>query len=231
MNRERLDTVVRDRAVYVTSSDGRRVCAATEALTRAPVGADPARAHPGAVGRNRKGELTGGLHEPAITMLQRAMAPRDADEQRSALRAAATQAHTLGITSVQNAGGDARDLTTLAELRAAGELNLRVYESLALPATATDAELDKLDDTRKQFGDDPVLKTGAVEIPVDGAAPDRLARLVTALDRRGWQVWLRTQSVQAMQWALDAFQAAVDANPAEAGHRRHRLEHADTVPE
>ena len=114
------------------------------------------------------------------------------------------EAHRHGVTSVQNSGGEAGELAVFDALRSAGELKLRVYHAITLPPSATDADLARLDETRRQYGDDPVLKTGAVEITADGLTREALSRLVSTLDRRGWQIWIRTQTSQAVQWALGA---------------------------
>lgn len=229
LTRETLDTVVADRPVYLTSADRRVAWVNSEALIRAHITRATTSPRQGAIVRNRKHEPSGVLRDAAIALVRRAMPLRDPDDELTALRAGIEDAHRLGVTSVQNAAGDAGDLTAFDALRSAGDLKIRVYQSLAVSATATETDLNRLEETRKQYGDDPVLKTGAVEVAADGVTRESLARLVTALDRRGWQVWIRAQSEQAVQWALSAFQAAAQANPAMAGRRRHRVEHAEMV--
>jgi predicted amidohydrolase YtcJ len=156
------------------------------------------------------------------------MPPRTLEDRLTSIRAGIEDAHRLGVTSVQNAGSEGSELAAFHALRSTGELKLRVYQSIAVPGTATDADLARLDDTRRQYGDDPVLKTGAVEITADGLSHEALARVVGTLDRRGWQVWIRAQSSQAVQLALGAFHAAAQARP-DADERRHRIQFAGTI--
>src|SRR5262249_40569595 len=109
--------------------------------------------------------------------------------------------------------------------------------------------IDALDPLLKRFPDDPLLKTGAVTIALDGTIAshtaamlepyddkpmtgepaldaDTLNRLVRLLDARGWPVTIAATCDRAVRMALDAFEHAVRSNPAPAHGRRHRIEHA-----
>ena len=55
----------------------------------------------------------------------------------------------------------------------AGELQVRTYLALSAAAGTTAADLDRLEDVRKQVGDDPTLKTGAFKIHADGVIESR----------------------------------------------------------
>ena len=58
-------------------------------------------------------------------------------DRLAAVRAAIHEAQRLGITSVQNAGGSPDDLALYDELRAAGELQVRVYAALSVTPDTT----------------------------------------------------------------------------------------------
>jgi predicted amidohydrolase YtcJ len=226
--RAALDEAVPDRPVFLTSADGRMAWVNTEALTRAHITRATPSPRPGAIVRGRSGQPSGLLRDSALAIVRSVMPPRTLEDRLTSIRAGIEDAHRLGVTSIQNAGNEASELPALDALRSAGELKLRIYQSIEVPGTATDADLARLDETRKQYGDDPVLKTGAAELAADGLSRDTLARLVSTLDRRGWQIWIRAQSSQAVQMALSAFQAAAQARP-DADERRHRIAYAWTI--
>jgi hypothetical protein len=68
--------------------------------------------------------------------------------------------------------------------------------------------------------------------PTSGHAnytPQELQRVVTMMDRRGWQVMTHAIGDGAVRMTLDAYEAAAKANPAPPAGRRHRVEHAETI--
>jgi predicted amidohydrolase YtcJ len=218
-----LDAAVADRPVFLTSAEGRAGWANSQALALAGITRTTRAVRPGAILRDSRGEPSGLLKDSAMALVQRMIPPPGHAQKLAAIRSGIDEAHRLGLTSVQNAGGTAADLAMLNEIRAAGDLKLRVYQSLAIADTATDTDLGQLSVIRKQYGDDPLLKTGAVEVSADAPTSDDLNRLISDLDRRGWQVWVRATTEQGVQWALHAFQVANETNPAPSGGRRHRV--------
>jgi predicted amidohydrolase YtcJ len=104
----------------------------------------------------------------------------------------------------------------------------------------------------RRYGDNPVLKTGAIKIVLDGVIESRTAamlepytnstsagtpnytredleRIVTMMDARGWQIWIHAIGDRSIRMALDAFEAAAKANPAPPRGRRHRIEHVESI--
>ena len=129
-------------------------------------------------------------------------------DKLDALRAAIQEAQRLGVTSVQNAGGSPEDLGLFEELRAAGDLQVRVYAALSVTSETTLDEMHAIDAARRKYQDDPLFKAGAVKLMADGVieshtaamlapyankattgapyfSPDDLARLVGDA-RQGW---------------------------------------------
>jgi predicted amidohydrolase YtcJ len=162
------------------------------------------------------------------------------------------QAHRFGVTSVQNASGSPEEFELYDELRRAGELEVRVYSALSAGADADEGTADRFDALWKRFPDDPLFKTGAIKLLVDGVieahtaamlAPyanratsgtpmmtaEELDRVVALFDKRGWQVMLHAIGDRGIRMALDAFEHAASANPAPARGRRHRIEHIETT--
>ncbi|MGH8187902.1 MAG: amidohydrolase, partial [Steroidobacteraceae bacterium] len=173
-------------------------------------------------------------------------------QRLTAIRAGIREAHRLGVTSVQNAHGKPEDVELWAELSRAQELKLRMYHSLSVGPGFSEADADRFEETRRKHTDDPLLKAGAVKLMVDGVieahtaamlAPyanrptkgmpnftrEDLNRIVTMLDRRGWQIWIHAIGDGGIRMALDAFEAAAKANPAPARGRRHRIEHIESI--
>lgn len=251
--REMLDALVPDRPAYLTAYDGHTAWVNSKALALAGITRRTLDPENGTIVRDaRTGEPTGVLKETAMRLVASMLPQPSLDDRVQALRAAIALAHANGITSVQNAGGSADDLDVYDELRRTGELDLRVYTALSVSAGLTAADFEQLDAVRRRYPDDPVLKTGAARLMVDGVVeshtaamlqpyanapgtgrvnftPAELNRIVTALDARGWQVLIHAAGDNGVRMALDAFDYAQHANPPPARGRRHRVEHIETI--
>lgn len=248
-----LDAVVADRPAVMTCYDGHSIWVNSKALAMAGITADTPNPTNGVVVKDPKtGEPTGHLKESATNLVTGIMPRASAADRRAALRTAVAHAHRFGVTSVQNAGGDPDEMALYDEARRAGQLQVRTYLAFSAEAGTTEADLDRMEEVRKQFADDSTLKTGAVKIYADGViesrtaallAPysnsrdagspnlsaDELNRLVTMIDKRGWQIWIHAIGDRAIRMSLDAFERAAAENPAPAGGRRHRIEHIETI--
>ncbi|MCC7032791.1 MAG: amidohydrolase [Acidobacteria bacterium] len=250
--RQLLDQLVPDRPAYLVSYDGHTGWANSAALEIAGITRATENPVNGAIVKDARGEPTGVLKEAAMGLMSQVLPVPTREEQLAAARAAIVEAHRVGVTSVQVAGGSVDDLDILDALRERDELTVRVYQALTVEPDATTGDIDALDEVRERFEDDPLLKTGAAKIMADGVvetrtaamlepyagtvddrgkpmiAPDALTRLVTELDRRGWQVITHAIGDAAIRETLDAYEAAASANPAPARGRRHRVEHVET---
>jgi hypothetical protein len=251
--RQLLDALVPDRPAFLRAYDGHTGWANTKALQLAGITRRTPDPVNGVIVRDAAtGEPTGVLKESAQALIDRILPPTTREEQLAALRSAVREAHRVGVTSVQNAGGSAEDLALYDELRAAGDLQVRVYGAISVTPDFTEADADRLDALRVKYPDDPVLKAGAVKLMADGVieahtaamlapytnqrttgranfTPEALTRIVTLLDRRGWQILVHAIGDGAIRMSLDAFEAASRANPAPARGRRHRIEHVETI--
>ncbi|MCA1560951.1 MAG: amidohydrolase, partial [Acidobacteria bacterium] len=251
--RQMLDALVPDRPAQIVSHDGQASWVNTKALHLAGITKRTADPDHGAIARDaRSGDATGVLKESAMTLVDRLVPrPTSADRAR-ALRAAIAEAHRYGVTSIQNVGTSAEDLDLYDELSRAGDLKVRVYAALSIPGTLSEEDAARIDATWKRYPDDPLLKTGAVEIPIDGGiashtaamlqpledgetsgtplvAPDELNRTVRIVDARGWQVMTHAAGDRAVRMALNAYEHAVRSNAAPARGRRHRVEHVEAT--
>jgi predicted amidohydrolase YtcJ len=251
--RQLLDAIVPDRPAQMMSDDGHTSWVNTQALKLANISRktkDPAR---GTIVRDAKtGEPTGVLRESAVALVADHVPPISRAERIAALRAAITEAQRNGITSVQNVNGPASDFDIYAEARRDGDLGVRVFSALSAPQTLTEPALAELGRIGKLYPDDPLFKTGAVSVVLDGTVdgqsaamlepyvdvdatgtpaiePDDLNRMVRLLDADGWQVLTHATGDRAVNMALTAYEHAVRSNPPPSRGRRHRVEGVETI--
>ena len=177
--------------------------------------------------------------------------PARADRLR-AIRRASEEASRLGITSIHEAGTSDASLELFEEVRREGALNVRVYAALSVTDAMTAADADAFDALRLKYAANPQIRVGAIKVMADGVieahtaamlapytnnpatghanyTPQELQRIVSMMDRRGWQVMTHAIGDGAVRMTLDAYEAAAQANPALPAGRRHRIEHAETI--
>lgn len=220
-----LDAAFGERPVQLLSDDGELAWVNSAALAQAKI----TRATPdpvdGRIVRNPKGEATGLLEGSSAQAVQ-ALLPEPTTEDRTrALFAAIAEAQRHGITSLQNADGEALDFELLDAARKQGTVDMRVYAALPVHSARTDEDVAALDGVLERYPDDPLFKAGAARVPMDGIDKDSLNKLVRLLDARGWQVMIEADGAEAAEMARAAFRHAERSNPAPARERRHRLEH------
>ena len=80
----------------------------------------------------RSGEPTGALKESAMRLVSKVAPTPTTEDKLAAIRAALNEANRLGVTSVQNAGGDAADFELYDRLRKRRELSARVYQAVSI---------------------------------------------------------------------------------------------------
>jgi len=251
--RQQLDAAVSDRPAVMVAYDGHTCWANSRALKMAGITAATRDPDGGAIVKDpRTGEPTGALKESAQGLVRKLVPAWTREDRLNAVRAAIAMAHRFGVTSVQNAGGSAEDMALFDELRKSGELKVRLYSAMSAEPGFSEADADAIDGVRKTYGDDPVLKTGAVKMYIDGVIeshtavmlapyankpvkgepiwkPEEFRRVIAMLDRRGWQVWVHAIGDGGVRMTLDAFEQAAAANPAPNADRRHRIEHIETI--
>ena len=250
--RQMLDAIVPDRPAYLTAYDGHSGWANTAALKLAGITSRTASPKNGVVVKDASGEPTGVLKESAMGLMRAVLPKPDRAGRLDAIRAGIREAHRLGVTSVQNASGTPEEIDLWDELRRSDELKIRMYHAVSAGPGTTAADLDALEEVRRQYPDDPLLKAGAVKLMVDGVIESHTAAmlapyenrptkglpnytvqelngLVASLDRRGWQIWIHAIGDAGIRMALDAFYEATEANEPPARGRRHRIEHIESI--
>ena len=163
----------------MTCYDGHSVWVNSKALALAGITKDTPNPTNGLVVKDpRTGEPTGHLKESATALVNKVKPkPTDAD-RRAALRKAVAHAHQFGVTSVQNAGTSFEDVALYQQALRAGELQVRTYLAMSTSSSTTEADLDRMEETRKALGNDPTLTTGAVKIYADGVIESRTAAML-----------------------------------------------------
>jgi predicted amidohydrolase YtcJ len=256
-DRRDLDQVVSDRPVFLMNRDVHGAWVNTKALELAGIDRDTPDPPDGRIERDASGEPTGALHEGAAYSFQDRFVPAPTDEQwRDAIAEAQRYLHSLGITGWQDAWVTPETLRAYRQMDSAGSLTARVVTALWWDRHCGPEQIDDLVEQRGEPGPgDRNLQVTTVKIMVDGVlenftgalldpylGPDGsptsnkgltyvdaepLAVAVTRLDALGFQVHMHAIGDRAVRIALDAVEAAREAN--EPDDRRHHIAHLQVV--
>lgn len=157
-----------------------------------------------------------------------------------------------GLTNAATLAGEQveDDVELLARARREGKLSVRVAASVVMQAGKLEQALAAARRLRAVY-DDPLLRVTAVKGYVDGVIeahtaamlapyenaefglglpnwePQALNQAVVAADKQGLQVYLHAIGDRGVRMALDAHQAALEANGRK--DRRGRIEHIETI--
>ena len=269
-SRHDLDAMIADRPIAMMSPDLHTVWANTAALTAAGLlhGAEMPHGHEVVMGND--GLATGELREfeafgPLIAHAGEGRinlgiatgeepTPRPDAAQRAADKALLLKgmrhcaAH--GVTSLVNMDGNRYTLELLAEMRAEGNLPLRVKVPFHFKPHMGPEALERASAMASDFNDD-WISSGFVKMFMDGVIdsrtafmlqdypdqpghrsdplfpPDRFRQLATEIDRRGLQIAVHAIGDGAVRTVIDGYQAARTANgPRDS---RHRIEHIELI--
>jgi predicted amidohydrolase YtcJ len=186
-----LDSMLPDRPMLLSGSDGHTVWANSAALNLAHITAgtvDPAGGH---IEHDAAGKPTGTLRDSAAEIALAAMPKASLDHEAAQLNDAFDSMRATGITSVQDAAVDDHTMQIYKRLYDAHRLNMRVRGSFHLknlhePAAALIGEAVKF---RAKWAIDPdFLRADAVKIFADGVIeyPSQTAALLEPyLDAQG----------------------------------------------
>jgi predicted amidohydrolase YtcJ len=223
--RQTLDAASSSKPIYLLSEDGSIAWVNSRALKLADIKRGTVDPDNGRVLKDKRGEPSGILEGAATTIVSALVPKPTRTERMEALIAALAEAQRYGITSVQASADDADDLDLFEKAVRDGATDMRVYPIIQFDAPRTESEIAKLDPLLKEYADDPFIKSGAIEVDLEGVEADPLNRLVRLLDNRGWQVSIESDDEAETAMAQAAFAHAVRSNGRPARERRHRLEH------
>ncbi|MDZ7343016.1 MAG: amidohydrolase [candidate division KSB1 bacterium] len=244
-----LDDIVPDRPVYLSAADGHSAWVNSRALEHAGISKDtPDPAH-GRIERDpQTGEPTGTLREAAMELVAKNLPEYGAEIYLAGLRRGLEIANRFGITSLQEASANEKILEAYAELDRRGELTARVVAAMYVDPGAGLAQIPRLVAWRKKYRGKR-LRADAVKIFADGVIeartaavlepyldkpgdlgkanwqPKALETLVIALDREGFQIHVHAIGDRAIRMALEAFEAAREANGSRDS--RHHIAHLE----
>ena len=223
--RHALDAIALDRPVHLVSETGDIAWVNSAALKRAGIARRTPDPEAGRIVRDPSGDAIGLLEGTAIGAVEKLRPVPTRAERTRALFAAIAEARANGITSLQNADGEALDFELLEAARQEGAVAMRVYSALPVHPASTDDDVASLDGVLKRYPDDPLFKAGAAKVPMSGIDADALNKLVRLLDGRGWQVMIEAETPEEARLARNAFRHAERSNRRPVRDRRHRLEH------
>jgi len=254
--KEALDALVPDRPAALSSRDGHSVWVNSEALRIGGVDGSTPDPPDGRIERDEAGEPTGTLHEGAAYLVSRHEPKPTPDEQREGLRIAQEYLHSLGITAWQDAivGGSFDSFDLYRAFAESGELTARVVGALWWDRHQGAEQIEGFEERRRQ-ADAGRFRATTVKIMQDGIIenftagtlepyldadgnpsggrglsqvdPEALKEYLVELDARGFQVHFHTIGERAVREALDAIEAARDANG--PNDHRHHLAHIQIV--
>jgi predicted amidohydrolase YtcJ len=186
-----LDSILPDRPMLLSGSDGHTVWANSPALALSHITAatkDPAGGH---IERDAAGGPTGTLRDNAAEIALAAKPLAGLDYEASQLNKALDSMRAIGITSVQDAAVDDHMMQIYKRLYDAHRLNMRVRGSFHLKNLheSASALIDKATKFRAKWAIDPdFLRADAVKIFADGVIeyPSQTAALLQPyLDAKG----------------------------------------------
>ncbi|CAN5302479.1 amidohydrolase [soil metagenome] len=185
--------------------------------------------------RDAHGHPTGLVRETAMDVVERNLPRMAMDDQVRILAEGTKFLNSFGVTSAVALTGGLDDLKAYEELRKRGLLTLRIrqgFASVAVNQQLTPKFLADLETARTTWHDD-WLSANIVKFFMDGAPTPPLYevaeynKILTELDKRGFQLTSHALSTAGAKMALNGYQAILDANGPR--DRRSRIEHASMI--
>jgi predicted amidohydrolase YtcJ len=237
--KEDLDAVVRDRPVYLKAYDGHTGWANSMALRMSEVLKDTRFPGYGEIVRDPDGEPTGALKEGAMGLVARHVPQMTRPKKLAALSRGLELAASLGITSMQDAGGEAEEVSLYAEMPHSVRMSVAMTSFEAKPA-----DIARWSALRAKHSTE-WLKVKAVKFMIDGVIESKTAAMIepyndgtkdagspawkeaefkaaiARVHRAGFQIYTHAIGDRGVRLTLDAYEAA--------GRARHRIEHIETI--
>lgn len=252
--RQELDNVVPDRPAFLINRDGHGAWVNAMALKLAGVDRSTPDPADGRIERDDVGEPAGTLQEGAMELVRRVV-PADTEETYlRGLEVAQEYLLSLGITGWQDADVTPPTEAAYRRLADAGRLHAHVVGALWWERAEGEEQIERLIE-RRVNARVPGFRPTSVKMMLDGVFenftasmidpyldadglssgttginfidPDMLRRYVTILDAEGFQVHFHAIGDRAVRNALDAVEAAREANG--WNDHRHLISHIQVV--
>ena len=237
-NRQQLDSIVRDRPLFLAGSDGHTGWINSRALALANLTRKSANPEDGRIERDGRGEPTGFLVDGGVNLITSVMDKPTPEKRLEKLRWILPQLHAVGITSYFEANTDGETVAAYAELARLKQLTARVTIALETSATNTKAEFTRLKALRAEVNGEPLLRADFIKLFADGVmeyptqtaallepynnadgnpgqskgklylAPDVMTAFIKQADVEGFNIHVHAIGDAAVREALDAFGAA-----------------------
>lgn len=252
-SREHLDSVIPDRPVLISNTDGHGAWVNTRALALAGIDANTDDPPDGRIERLPDGSPQGTLHEGAIGLVERLVPPDTVEDLVSGLLRGQQELLQYGVTGWQDAIVDDTVHEAYIQVAGDGRLTGRVVGAMWWNRDRGLEQIDDLVGRRQQSA--PGFAPTSVKLMLDGVAenftasmlepylggdgastdnrgidfidPEELGEIVTRLDAEGFQCHFHAIGDRAVRSALDAVEVARDRNGVSAN--RHHIAHIQVV--
>ncbi len=248
--RSDLDAAVSDRPAYITAEDGHTAWVNSKALQLAGINKATKYTGTGRIVTDAAGEPTGALSGGAMALVRKLVPDITHDRKLAALEQAIHTLSSLGVTSIENAGGDDETVTLLQELERQHKLNVRVTVYMSVSPQSTPDVIDHVIELR-QASRETMVHIAGVDVVLDGqieahsaallepysdaagvnAKPlwsqEALNEMVALCDSGGLQISEHAVGDRAVRMALDGYEYARRVN--EVHDSRFRIEQAETI--
>lgn len=171
-SKDTLDLLFPDTPVYLSRIDGHAILVNQKALELAGITGSTTIAG-GIIEKNEKGQLTGVLVDNAMNPVMSVMPERSCEEKIKALLEAQQKCFEVGLTTLDEAGLDWRDIDLIDSLQRSGDLKMRIYAMLSDNQENYDVYFKRGIDTLNQM-----LNVRSFKFYADGALGSRGACLL-----------------------------------------------------
>jgi predicted amidohydrolase YtcJ len=236
--RKQLDSIERERPLFLWGADGHTGWVNTRALELAKITRKTPNPADGRIERDAQGEATGFLVDGAVALVTSAMDQPTPEKRLEKLRWLLPQLHAAGITSYLEANTDTETVAAYVALAKLEQLSARVTIALESSGANTPAEFARIKGLRSQVGENPLLRADFIKLFADGVlefptqtagvlepyndskgrpgtskgklylAPDAMTAFIEQADADGFNVHIHAIGDAAVREALDAFGAA-----------------------
>jgi predicted amidohydrolase YtcJ len=236
--RVELDKIEGARPLLLFGSDGHSRWLNSRALEACKISRTSPQPRHGKMVLDSNGDPSGHLIDGAQELASACLPQDTLETKVAALRKALPGMHAAGLTSVMDAAAAEPELQVLAKLARDGQLSMDVTVALEAEADGITDSLPLLESLRSRYSGLPHLRVNTVKVFVDGVLeyptqsagllqpyrpfgghgrsdsgdiyvdPAAFGKLVTELDRRGFNVHTHAIGDRAVRVSLDAFEVA-----------------------